>query len=287
MKVIWNGKIVDRDEVKIDMEDRGYQFADGVYDVVRAYNGRFFTLDEHIDRFFSSMSRIEVDAPFTKEELKNLLKEFLEVNQIDTGNIYFQITRGIDSPRNHAFPKPGSVQPVFTASSTVVPRNIKKMQKGITSATIPDTRWFHCDIKTISLLGNILAKHEAQKKGFDDAILHRDGTVTECSSSNMWMVKNDVVYTHPDGNLILPGITKKVILRAAKKAGINIKEEPFTVDQLEQADEAFFSSTTNEVTPIVNIDGKPVGNGERGPMVITLQRCFVAEIEAQCGFLSK
>lgn len=286
MKVIWNDRIVDRTEVKIDMEDRGYQFADGVYDVVRAYNGRFFTLDEHVDRFFTSMERIEIDAPFTKEELKSRLTALLEVNQIDTGNIYFQISRGVASPRNHIFPEPGAVPPVFTASATVVPRDTAKMDKGITASIVPDTRWLHCDIKSISLLGNIMVKHEAHKKGLDDAILHRDGNVTECSSSNMWMVKDGVVYTHPDGNLVLPGITKKVILQAAEKANIPVKEEVFTLAQLAQADEAFSSSTTIEVMPIIEIDGKPVGEGKKGPVADKLQRYFTAEIEAQCGNLA-
>lgn len=286
MKVIWNNQIVDRTEVKIDMEDRGYQFADGVYDVVRAYNGRFFTLDEHVNRFFSSMERIEIDAPFTKEDLKKRLKELLEINQIDTGNIYFQISRGIASPRDHIFPEPGAVPPIFTASATVVPRNQEKMDQGITASIVPDMRWLHCDIKSISLLGNILAKHDAHKKGFDEAVLHRDGMVTECSSSNMWMVKDNVIYTHPDGNLILPGITKKVILKAAEKAGIPVKEERFNLEQLEQADEAFSSSTTIEVMPIINIDDKPVGQGKKGPIVEKLQRYFVAEVEAECGSIA-
>ena len=286
MKVIWNDQIVDRAEVKIDMEDRGYQFADGVYDVVRAYNGCFFTLDDHVNRFFSNMERIEIDAPFTKEQLKDRLKELLEINQIDTGNIYFQMTRGIASPRNHSFPELGSVPPVFTASATFVPRNIVKMDKGITASIVPDTRWLHCDIKSISLLGNILAKHEAHKRGFDEAVLHRDGNVTECSASNMWMVKDGVVYTHPDGNLILPGITKKMIIIAAAKAGILVKEEVFTLKQLDQADEAFSSSTTHEVMPIIEIDAKPVGDGRKGPVAAKLQNFFIKEIEAQCGSIS-
>ncbi|MFL2099201.1 D-amino-acid transaminase [Desemzia sp. FAM 23989] len=286
MKVIWNDQIVDRSEVKIDMEDRGYQFADGIYDVVRAYNGQFFTLDEHVDRFFSGMNKIDLEAPFTKDELKSRLKELIQINKIDTGNVYFQISRGISSPRDHIFPDPTDVPPVFTASTTVVPRNQVKMTNGITAGIVPDTRWLHCDIKSISLLGNILAKHTAHKEGFDEAVLHRDGIVTECSSSNMWMVKDGIVYTHPDGNLILPGITKIVLLRAAEKAGIPVKEETFTLEDLKQADEAFSSSTTIEAMPIIEIDGVAVGQGKRGPVVEKLQQYFVAEIEAQCGSIT-
>lgn len=286
MKVIWNDQIVDRSEVKIDMEDRGYQFADGIYDVVRAYNGQFFTLDEHVDRFFSGMSKIDLEAPFTKDELKTRLKELITINKIDTGNVYFQITRGIASPRDHIFPDPTDVPPVFTASTTVVPRNQEKMTKGITAGIVPDTRWLHCDIKSVSLLGNILAKHSAHKKGYDEAVLHRDGIVTECSSSNMWMVKDGTIYTHPDGNLILPGITKIVLLRAAEKAGIPLKEETFTLEDLKQADEAFSSSTTIEAMPIIEIDGVAVGQGKRGPVVEKLQQYYAIEIEAQCGSIA-
>ncbi|SFH71362.1 D-amino-acid transaminase [Pisciglobus halotolerans] len=285
MKVIWNDKIVDRNEVKIDMEDRGYQFADGIYDVVRAYNGKFFTLDEHVDRFFRGACQTDLELPFSKEELKERLTTLIKINQIDTGNVYFQITRGIASPRNHTYPDPEVVAPVFTASATVVPRDQEKMNRGITASIIPDTRWLHCDIKSISLLGNIMAKHEAHKNGADEAVLHRDGAVTECSSSNMWMVKDGTIYTHPDGNLILPGVTKIVLLRAAEKAGIPVKEETFTVEQLKNADEAFSSSTTIEAMPIIEIDGCPVGSGKKGPIVEKLQQYYLNEVEEQCGSL--
>lgn len=164
MKVIWNNEIVERSEVKIDMEDRGYQFADGIYDVVRAYNGKFFTLDEHVDRLFSSAEKIELILPFTKEELKQLLSKLIQVNEIDTGNVYMQLTRGIGIPRNHSYPDPELVPPVFTATTTLVPRDQIKMDQGMSAIIVPDLRWLRCDIKSTSLLGNIMAKHEAHKK---------------------------------------------------------------------------------------------------------------------------
>lgn len=283
MKVIWNNEIVERSEVKIDMEDRGYQFADGIYDVVRAYNGKFFTLNEHVDRLFSSAEKIEMFLPFTKEELKQLLSKLLQVNNIDTGNIYMQLTRGIGIPRNHSYPDTELVPPVFTATTTIVPRDQAKMDQGITAFIVPDMRWLRCDIKSISLLGNIMAKHEAHKKGGDEAILHRDGVVTECSSSNAWMIKNDTIYTHPDGNLVLPGITKIMLLKVARKAGIPVKEEAFTIEDLKEADEVFASSTTIEAMPITHIDGNPVGKGKRGPVVEKLQQLYVDAVEEQCG----
>lgn len=283
MKVIWNNEIVERSEVKIDMEDRGYQFADGVYDVVRAYNGKFFTLNEHVDRLFSSAEKIEMALPFTKEELKQLLSKLIQENNIDTGNVYMQLTRGIGIPRNHSYPDSKLIPPVFTATTTIVPRDQTKMDQGITAFIVPDMRWLRCDIKSISLLGNIMAKHEAHKKGCDEAILHRDGVVTECSSSNAWMIKNDTIYTHPDGNLILPGITKIMLLKVARKAGIPVKEEVFTIKDLEEADEVFASSTTIEAMPITHINGNPVGQGKRGPVVEKLQQLYVEAVEEQCG----
>lgn len=283
MKVIWNNEIVERSEVKIDMEDRGYQFADGIYDVVRAYNGKFFTLDEHVDRLFSSAEKIELILPFTKEELKQLLSKLIQVNEIDTGNVYMQLTRGIGIPRNHSYPDPELVPPVFTATTTLVPRDQIKMDQGMSAIIVPDLRWLRCDIKSTSLLGNIMAKHEAYKKGGDEAILHRDGVVTECSSSNVWMIKNDVIYTHPDGNLVLPGITKLMLLKVARKAGIPVKEEAFTLENLKEADEVFASSTTMEAMPITFIDGNPVGQGKRGSGVERLQQLYVDAVEEVCG----
>ena len=283
MKVIWNNQIVERSEVKIDMEDRGYQFADGIYDVVRVYNGKFFTLNEHVDRLFSSAEKIELDMPFTKEELKELLSALIKENDINTGNIYMQVTRGIGIPRNHTYTDPELVPPVFTATTTIVPRDQKKMDQGMSAFIVPDMRWLRCDIKSISLLGNIMAKHEAHKKGGDEAILHRDGIVTECSSSNVWMIKDDTIYTHPDGNLVLPGITKIMLLKVARKAGMLVKEEAFTIEDLKEADEVFASSTTMEATPIISIDGNPVGHGKRGTVVEKLQQLYVDAVEEECG----
>lgn len=283
MKVIWNNEIVERSEVKIDMEDRGYQFSDGIYDVVRAYNGKFFTLNEHVNRLFSSAEKIELILPFTKEELKQLLTKLIQVNNIDTGNVYMQLTRGIGIPRNHSYPDPELVPPVFTATTTLVPRDQTAMDQGMSAIIVPDMRWLRCDIKSISLLGNIMAKHEAHKKGGDEAILHRDGVVTECSSSNVWMIKDDTIYTHPDGNLVLPGITKIMLLKVARKAGIPVKEEAFTLEDLKEADEVFASSTTMEAMPITSIDGNLVGNGKRGPGVERLQQLYVNAVEDACG----
>lgn len=285
MKVIWNSKLVEREDVKIDMEDRGYQFADGLYEVIRVYNGILFTATQHVERLFTGAKKIELILPFTKEELIQLLKELIQENQIETGNIYLQVTRGVSSPRNHAYPETEFTTPIFTATTTIVPRNLKMMKNGIKVITLPDMRWLHCDIKSISLLGNIMAKHEAHKKGKDEAILYRGNDVTECSASNISIIKNNILYTHPDGNLILPGITKAVILETARKNGMIVKEETFSLKELKEADEVFASSTTMEAMPVVEIDNELVGEGKRGPVVQLLQELYVAQIESECGLI--
>lgn len=282
MKVIWNSQIVNREEVKIDPEDRGYQFGDGVYEVVRAYNGTFFCLEEHIDRLYSSASKIEMVIPQTKEEMKKLMIQLLEESDVETGNLYLQVTRGVSSPRNHIYPDL-SVLPTITGNMTIVPRDAEKISTGISTVIEEDIRWLKCDVKSISLLGNIMVKHEAHKKNAEEAILHRNGVVTECSASNVAMVKDDVVYTHPDNNLILPGVTKIVWLKCAEELGIEVKEEPFTLEQLSEADEVFCSSTTIEVMPIHTIDGKKVNGGNAGEITKRLAEAFKLKIEEFCG----
>lgn len=284
MKVILNSQVVERDDVSIDPEDRGYQFGDGIYEVVRAYNGTYFCLDEHVDRLFKSAEKIEMAIPHTKEEIKSLMKDILKENKVDTGNLYMQVTRGIASPRNHTYPD-GSVLPTVTGTTTIVPRDDEKIETGIKTIIQEDIRWLRCDIKSISLLGNIMLKHEAHKQNVDEAILHRDGVVTECSASNVAIVKDGVVHTHPDSNLILPGVTKIVWLQCAKELGIPVKEEPFTLEELKGADEVFCSSSTIEVMPIIEIDGEQVGDGKRGEITKRLADAYKAKVEEECGKL--
>lgn len=283
MHILWNDQIVERDEVKIDIEDRGYQYGDGLYEVVRVYSGHLYMLEEHLNRLWSGAEKIRMQLPFTREELTGNLKKLVELEGIKEGKLYFQVTRGVDSPRNHALPDPATIKGVLTANIIPYQRPVKKMEEGITVAVVPDTRWLHCDIKSLSLLGNVLALDDARRKGFDDAVLVRDTKVTEASAANFWAVKDGTVYTHPNGNLILPGITKMKILTLAKALGIPVKEEAISEEELFAVDECFISGSLTEIVPVVQINDFAVGNGTPGEITKQLIDAYITSVEADCG----
>ncbi|MGG5316913.1 D-amino-acid transaminase [Enterococcus sp. AZ072] len=279
MKILWNDKIVDESEVRIDTEDRGYQFGDGIYEVIRIYDGLLYMEEEHLERFWRCADKIRLTLPFSKEEFSQRLHHFAEEVGIENGRLYFQITHGTAKPRLHDFPNAKEVMPVLTADIQTANRPVEKLEKGIRGGFVTDKRWLHCDIKSISLLGNILALNEAKENGYDDAVLVRDGIVTETSASNLWMVKEGILYTHPDGELILPGITKIKVRELATALGIQLIEEPFTKEQLIEADECFKTSSVAEVMPIVSIDGKNIGKGTPGTVTKQLQKAYIDAIE--------
>lgn len=271
-----NDQIVKNEEIVIDKEDRGYQFGDGVYEVVKVYNGELFTANEHIDRFYASAEKIRITIPYTKDKLHQLLHQLVEANNVDTGHVYFQITRGACS-RNHIFPG-DDVKPVITGNTKENPRPVENFKNGVTATFVEDIRWLRCDIKSLNLLGAVLAKQEAHEKGCYEAILHRGETITEGSSSNIYGVKDGVLYTHPADNLILNGITRQVILTCAAEIGMPVKEEPMTKAALLEMDEVIVSSTTSEVTPIIDVDGHSIGNGTPGEWTRKLQAQFDTKI---------
>ncbi|MBD8034708.1 D-amino-acid transaminase [Solibacillus merdavium] len=273
---LWNDQIIKDEEVVVDKEDRGYQFGDGVYEVVKVYNGEMFTANEHIDRFYDSAEKIRIVIPYTKDKLHHLLHQLIEVNNIDTGHVYFQITRGA-GPRNHIFPG-DDVKPVLTGNTKENPRPYKNFENGVKATFVEDIRWLRCDIKSLNLLGAVLAKQEAFEKGCYEAILHRGDVITEGSSSNIYGIKEGVLYTHPANNLILNGITRQVIIKCAAEIGLPVNEQPMTKEQLLAMDEVIVSSTTSEVTPIIEVDGTVIGNGTPGDWTRKLQAQFETKI---------
>jgi len=278
VKVILNDEIIDRSEAAIDIEDRGYQFGDGVYEVIRVYDGVLFTGDEHLERFYSSAEKIKITVPFQKEDLLDLMNQLIRVNNVHDGSIYMQLTRGA-SPRNHVFPSVDT-KPVLTAYTKEVARPVESLENGVAAMVAEDIRWLRCDIKSLNLLPNLLAKQAATEQGCYEAILHRNGLVTEGSASNAYIVVDGKIKTHPATNLILNGITRQVVARLCKENNIPFSEEAFTLDELRNADEIFVTSTTSEVMPVVKLDEREVGNGKPGEVTRKLQTLFVEEFEA-------
>lgn len=281
--VIKNGDLVERTEASIDIEDRGYQFGDGVYEVIRVYNGKMFTESEHINRLWSSASSIGIKIPYTKEALQSQLQQLIQKNQLVLGTVYLQFTRGI-SPRKHPFPA-DDVVPTFIAYTREVDRPESKLQTGVKAMITDDIRWLRCDIKSLNLLGNLLANQKAAEAGCDEAILHRDGRVTEGSHSNISIVKQGEVYTHPANHFILNGISRQLMLSICSREGVKVNEQAFTLEDLSKADEIFLTGTTVEVMPVIELEGKPVSGGKPGNITMKLQALFKQEIESQCGKL--
>lgn len=280
--VIFNGDILDRSDIKIDIEDRGYQFGDGVYEVFRVYNGKLFAVDMHFNRLIESAKFLSINIPFTVNELTIKLEELIVRDQLKFGTVYMQITRGV-SIRNHAFPGE-NVETVFIAYSNPLPYAGEE-KPGVSVITTEDVRWLRCNIKSLNLLGNILAKQQAVEAGCAEALQVRDGKVTEGSSSNVAIVVNGILKTHPANHFILNGITRQIVIQLCKANEIPYIEEAFTVEEMLDADEVFYTSTGVEVTPIVKVDGKVIGNGKIGPVTRQLQILYRIEIEKQCDKL--
>lgn len=264
---------MERENAKVDIEDRGYQFGDGIYEVVRVYNGKFFTLDEHLARFVRSATELHIKLPFTVEALTNLLEQLVEKNELINGYVYIQLTRGAaDRIHNYA----DNLEPVLTMYSTVRERALSDIENGVDVYLHEDIRWLRCDIKSLNLLPNTLANTVAKNKGGHEAILHRGKIVTEASASNIFIVKNNELVTHPANNLILNGITRGKILQIAEDLKIPVKEEAFTIEELFAADEAFITNTGVEIGPINHVDDKAIGTGKPGPVTRKLQKAFEA-----------
>lgn len=261
-----------REALTYPYEERGIQFGDGIYEVIRIYNGDFYLLPEHINRLFRSASAIKIDLPFTKERFTHLLLELLNRNNmLDDGKLYMQVTRG-SAPRDHGFPN--NITPNFYAYIQDLPRNIPQLQKGVSVITTSDIRWEHCFIKSLNLLPNVLAKQEAKENGCFEAVLHKDGMITEGSSSNIYLVKNGCIYTHPATKRILHGCVRMRVEQFAKNLNIPFIEEGFSVSHLTSADELFLTSSVTEITPIIKVDGKTITNGKPGPITKKLQQAY-------------
>ena len=259
----FNGEMVEPGAKVVSLDDRGYCFGDGVYEVVRVYNGRAFAFSYHQDRLYRSMREMDIPVRMPPDELQELHEIMIEQSEITDGYIYLQITRGV-TPRHHAFER-SKLEPQMYMFIKPITTDLEALQQGVKAITLPDERWARVDIKTLNLIPNILAQTKAEKKGAYTAILVRDGIVTEGATSNVFVMKDGVCYTHPADHHILKGITRQlVVTRVAPTAGITVIEREFDEAFLQDTDEIFFTDTIGGIIPITTLNRQPVGDGTPG-----------------------
>lgn len=258
-----NGRFIKNSEAEVGIFDRGFNFADGVYEVIAVMNGKSLSFERHIKRFANSLKELQIDYKLSTSKLMVIINSLLQFNKIKDGAVYIQVTRGNPKKRNHLFDnncKPTVLIYVFKFKHSTSPDPI-----AIISAK--DIRWGRCDVKSICLLPNVLAKNAAKHVDAQETVLiSPDDIVRECTSSNIFMVKDNILLTHPLNNHILPGITREVVLELCSKNNIKFKESFFTLNDLVNADEVFISGTLSQLTPVIKLDNKIINDGITGPM---------------------
>ena len=273
MFVYYNGKITELNQVVVSPFDRGFQFGDGVYEVIRYYPNMFFMFEKHIRRLKYSLREIEIEEP-DLTLLENILFELINKNGLsnEPSIAYLQITRGLQFPRRHV---PGTnLAPTFFIYVESLPIKEKEKHTGVKAGLEEDIRWHRCDIKTISLIPNILSKNKATANGLHEIIWHRNGVITEGTQTNVFCVKENKLFTHPLNTNILAGITREVVIELCESLSIPCVEQEINVEELKNADEIFLASTTSEIMPVVNVDGKTISNGMPGLITKLLQTHF-------------
>jgi D-alanine transaminase len=276
-----NGRYVPHRAAQVHVEDRGYQFADGVYEVCEVRGGRLVDERRHMDRLERSLKELRIAMPMARGALSHVFRETVARNRVRDGIMYLQVTRGV-ARRDHAFPAPGTPPSiVVTAKNHDLGKLEAGASDGIAIVSVPENRWPRVDIKSVSLLPNVLAKQTAREQGAKEAwFVDAEGFVTEGSSSNAWIVTRDgAVVTRPAEFGILRGITRTVVLAVIADHGLKLEERPFTMEEAYAAREAFVTSATQFVTPVVRLDGKPVGNGAPGLIASALRRDYHAHAE--------
>ena len=270
-----NGRFLPLAEATVSIEDRGFQFGDGVYEVIRTYRGRPFKLDAHLARLDRSAQAIDLRQPYPFERWVESVTEGLRLGDFPETKIYVQITRGT-APRDHAY-APDLQPTVLMTFRELQPLNATFPSTGVAAMTMKDIRWGRCDIKSINLLANVLARQQAKKRGVFESILVRDGQVTEGAVSNVFIVQDGKLITAPEGGWILSGVTRQVVLELARHEGLTVQERYCSEQELLGATEVFLTGTTVEVLGVVHIDGKQIGTGQPGPLTRSLAKRFLDE----------
>ncbi len=276
-----NGRYLPLAQASVNIEDRGYQFSDGVYEVCEVKGGQLVDERRHLERLGRSLSELRIAMPMAVESLGVIMREVVRRNRVRWGTVYLQITRGV-SRRDHAFPPPGTRPSIVVTARNSDFANAEKLAAdGVAVISVPENRWERVDIKSVSLLPNVLAKQAAREHGAREAwFVDKQGYVTEGSSSNAWIVtKNNTVVTRHVDNGILKGVTRTVVLDIIAAQGLKLDVRPFTMDEAYQAKEAFLTSASQTVMPVVKIDGRPVGNGAPGLLSTALRKDFYRHAE--------
>jgi D-alanine transaminase len=274
MIAYFNGQFLPREEIKVSPDDRGFLFADGVYEVIRAYGGKPFRMDEHMIRLARSLKEIRIDYPAVAG-LAAISEKLIVENDLARGDyatIYIQITRGA-APRKHPFPDEPVPPTVYVAASPGISQRAK-IEKGVKIILVPEIRWTRCDIKSIALLPNVLANQQAKENNAEEAVFVRDGVITEGSHTNFFMVFGGRVLTHPLNSHILPGITRDIIRDLCAGLKIPFQDELVSEKDLPRAEEMFLSGTSMEVTPVIQVEGWKVGKGIPGPLTVRLREAY-------------
>jgi D-alanine transaminase len=280
-----NGQLLPRSAAAVPVEDRGFAFGDGVYEVWRVVNGRLFETERHLARLTSGLAELRIAPPdlARPEVLYAIADRLLTESGLTEGEatLYVEITRGV-APRTHQFPTASVLPTVYATVNRFVPAD-EIRARGASCITVPDVRWLRCDIKTIQLLPNVLARQAAAERGALEAIMIRDGVVTEGSHTNVAGVLDGVIRTHPTNHLVLPGVTRAIVLDLARSLGLGVSEQPIEERDLGRLDELFLVGTTTDVMPIVRLNDQPVGTGAIGPVVTKLVRAFREYLDAACA----
>jgi len=272
-----DGAYVDEADAKVSIFDRGYLFADGVYEVTSVLGGKLIDAEPHFDRLDRSLSELEIAWPCTRDELVEVHRELVRLNGVDQGGVYMQITRGV-ADRDFTYPKDTpSVLTAFTQARNLIDH--PKAATGVSVVSMPDIRWRRRDIKSIALLAQAMCKQAASEQGAYEGWMIEDGHVTEGTSSSSYIVKGDTVITRPISNAILAGVTRRTVLRLMAETGIGLDERPFTLAEAYDADEAFMTSASSFVLPIVEIDGRMIGGGQPGPVARRLREIYIEEAQ--------
>jgi D-alanine transaminase len=270
--IFLNGKFMPIEEARVPVLDRGFIFGDGVYELVPVYSRAPFRLDEHLARLDRSLAAVRIRNPYSRAEWRDIILQLVAKQPYDDQGVYFQVTRGV-AKRDHAFPK-DAAPTVFVMSNPLVNPPAELVERGAAAVTAVDNRWLRCDIKSISLIGNVLLRQHSADVGAVETILFRDRKLTEASASNVFMVKRGAILSPPKSNLILPGITYDVVAEIAQGAGIALEFRDLSEAEVRAADEIFISSSSKEVLAIVQLDGRAVGEGRPGPVFKRVHKLY-------------